>query len=424
MNNYNCTNYESKECPKGAEIMKSCSLDNHFLMLGCWGVYCWSGIKDIYSWKEVKEGLNEILKRLIDNDILENFDLEKATKEYKLDMLRTVLDVPNSVLALFEKTTELYGQKSVAKDMVSFSKNNKTEALFLAGDNVYSYDVPKQKLLNLISDYKNYENYPTKVQYKRDNTISGQDIDKQLSLGFRQCYKKLDISNIFVGLGNHDIQTCQDLNQQLNFDQKNYQLPGTYYNVVYQLGNYKVNFIMLDTNLISEEFTCDGVTKILESTKRDQVRWLHRILEKNNADWNIVFGHVPCKANGHKKKTPIIHNQELEDIFTDIKHGNFPKVQLYMCADEHNQQYLHDDKLNMGLVVAGCGGTALNTDIQKPEIYQDMTKFVSPNFGFVSLKFNNDGTVAVNYHKTVIDEECEISFSCKIDLKGNLLPTK
>ena len=415
MQKYDCTDYENKLCPKGEQIYKNTNAKNsYFLVVGCWGVYCWNGIKDVYSWKEIKNGLDEILQRLLGKDV----DIKNLNEEDKLNLIGKYIDDKN-VLKLFDKATEIYGQKTVVEHIKKFSNENIVNALFLNGDNVYNYDIPKDKMIKLISDYKNYKNYPKKSKYKNDSTISGQDIKKQLSLGFTECYKNVNIENIFVGLGNHDVQTCEDLNEQLNYDQKNYQLPGTYYNVLYDLNYCKVNFIILDTNLFSEDEHCNN-TKVLEKTKRDHIDWFIKTLKDNKANWNIVIGHVPYKANGHKSKEPVIFNNELNKIFEEIKSLNLPKIQLYICADEHNQQYIHDKQNKMGLVIAGSGGTALDKDIQRPDIYKNDTLYVNNSFGFISLKFEKDN-IKVSYYTSEIDtSNSEETFNVNINLDGDL----
>ena len=48
--------------------------------------------------------------------------------------------------------------------------------MFLAGDNVYGYEIPKDMLKELV----NKKNAPSKKMYKFDSNISSQDITKQL----------------------------------------------------------------------------------------------------------------------------------------------------------------------------------------------------------------------------------------------------
>jgi hypothetical protein len=186
----------------------------NIIMVGCWGVYCWDGEVDIKEWKGLKE-----------ED-----------------------ELPDDVEKLFDKGTEIYGQKSVVAGMKKYADENKVSALFLAGDNVYNFMVPKMALEKIaIKAMERVEKtmLPSKVQYKLNPEISGQNIERQLSEGFSECLSILPREmSIFLTVGNHDVQNCYDLNTQLNYYKTDprYQLPGMYYNVIYRMEGFSVNF--------------------------------------------------------------------------------------------------------------------------------------------------------------------------------------
>ena len=111
--------------------------------------------------------------------------------------------------------------------------------------------------------------------------------------------------------------------------------------------NYKVNFIVIDTNIFEEDpvscsgkkYNKDDKTKMINT----QVNWVLNTLNRNNCLWNIIIGHIPYKSNPHsqkKNKPNFILNTNLDYLFTQIKKLSQPKVQVYFCAYEHNQLFL------------------------------------------------------------------------------------
>jgi hypothetical protein len=394
----NCTNYDSDSCPKGMTIIKKLNEPMiSTIMVGCWGVYCWDGEVDIKEWKGLKDGE----------------------------------EIPEDVEKLFDKGTEIYGQKSVVEGMKQYAEKKRTSALFLAGDNVYNFMVPKTALEQIAIkavQTKNKDIIPTKAQYKANPVFSGQEIERQLSQGFSECLRILPREmSIFLTIGNHDVQNCHDLNTQLNYyktDPK-YQLPGMYYNVIYNMQGFSVNFILIDTNMFTEDFTCDGKTEYTKEQKKEQAKWVRKALKKGGCEFNIMIGHVPYKANGHKEKKEkdkTIYTKGIEKIFEKIaeKGDKIPKIQVYMCADEHNQQFLYDPEKKLSLVVSGSGGTALDTFIAKG-LYDDITKHRDATFGFVGFEITRD-FIDIQYIKTEVRGQKMIpTFRTRVDINGNLI---
>lgn len=419
---YNCKDYNSPDCPKGYTITRNIENDTktfNFVSVGCWGVYCWDGEIDMTIWKDI-DNPSALDDRIVMNIIKQQYKLsgESFTKKDKEKIKKLseeekkkIISESKDILNYFEKSTELYGQKSVMKGIEQYTKSKNVSALFLAGDNVYNYNIPKKKLLEMVSNSV----YPTKKQYKADHEISGQDIDLQLSVGFTDCLKNIDVKDIFIGVGNHDIQNCYDLNQQLNYG-NNYQI-GLYYNVVYP----KINFVIIDTNMFGEklgeyEKTCNSKVEFTQNDIDNQVRWVVSAINEANCKWNIIIGHVPYMANGHKESKPVIFNENLNVLFKTVHNECKNKVQVYMCADEHNQQFLHLPDNKLSLVVAGSGGTALDYDVQLLEEYKGITRFISASFGFVSFEIS-ENTINIDYHKANSD----INFSVSIIESGEII---
>lgn len=431
-----CTNYNSASCPKGRTVTyenKQRDLLN-VIMVGCWGVYCWDGEVDIKEYS-----LENFLEKNIDkkdlfgslNEGAKNISGSPAIIEKVRERLAQLKYDEKAILdELITQSTEVYGQKSVIESIAQYCRQNCTSALFLAGDNVYSYKNPKKALIELILNATKVDGdvgaLLTKKGYKNDSKYSGQDIKKQLSSGFEKCIQNIPAdTHIFLGIGNHDIQTCDDLNEQFKYskqDNSRYDLVGTYYNVIYHMRDYSVNFIIIDTNMFSEDTHCDG-SPYTDKHKTAQINWIVQTLKSSNCGFNIIIGHCPYIANPHKKGKNI-HNKDLGQIFERIQKDTGVKVQVYMCADEHNQQFLYDKQHNMSLVVSGSGGTALDYkffDLDKQFSYID-SMYNDATFGFIGFSFTKDD-ITIQYHKSrSLDKGPKYipTFWVKIDKDGNL----
>ena len=393
----NCADYLNDEkCPKKFQLMnKKINSDVlNVIMVGCWGTYCWDGEINMIKYKPPND--------------------EKDDKNF----------------TYFKETKEIYGSQRVVQGMINYTNTVQTHAVFLAGDNVYSYNIPKDRLTGLIKK----GNPPSKNMYKLDHIISSQDIDKQLQQGFLDCFNNVKVKDFYVALGNHDVITCYDLNQQLKFSKNptnRYRLPGVYYNVVYPLENYKVNFIVIDTNMFEKKpVNCLGKKydpDVQLHMINTQVQWVVDTLKRNNCMWNIIIGHIPYKSNSHKQKddTPDhIFNEKLNYLFNTIKKDDkCPKVQVYFCADEHNQQFLYDNDNEMALVIAGSGGTVLDKKIIKGEYWDGnivKTLYYSNNFGFVSFTFNDNDELRIIYFESISTKKSQQKFTAILNNKGIL----
>ncbi len=187
--------------------------------------------------------------------------------------------------------------------------------------------------------------------------------------------------------------------------------------------NFRVNFIVLDTNMFGDKNTCNPDILYTDKMIKSQMNWVINCLRKVDAKWNVIIGHIPYKANGHKEKSPVEFNLYLDKLFNKINNlyekEKCPKVQIYFCADEHNQQFLHDKSKNLSLVVAGSGGTSLDYDIQTSKEYETLTKYINPVFGFVNFNFTKKYT-NITYYKSEI-KNTEESFTVKINSIGKII---
>lgn len=103
-----------------------------------------------------------------------------------------------------------------------------------------------------------------------------------------------------------------------------------------------------------------------------QITWLKNLLKKIEKDEEvkkiIVIGHHPIFGNGHKKGKPAgnkwLQKNIYEDIFLKYNKKNPEKrIVSYVCADEHNFQYLYDKENDFNFFIAGIGGADLDTEI-------------------------------------------------------------
>ena len=124
-------------------------------------------------------------------------------------------------MRFFRNSSQIFGQKSVSKGMENNSNKNTIEALFLVGDNVYPDNIVREELIKMVNE----QNYPSESQYRQNNKISSQNIEKQLEEGFLKCFSNISVKDFFITIGNHHIENCHNLNYQLNYNQDLYKLP-------------------------------------------------------------------------------------------------------------------------------------------------------------------------------------------------------
>lgn len=323
-----CTNY--KDCPKYLSYYKENTQNKFiFLFVGCWGVYCKEGISPVVKYKKGK------------------FTTEEG----------------------------LYGEKYVINAMYNFTdQNGEVDAVVLAGDNVYS-NPPDEERMKLIVDGKS----------------SLYDIDKQISLGFERCIGTVLSKEFLLGVGNHDIENCYVLNQQLNYP--GWTMPAISYNIVYKIGNMIINMIFIDTNMYEDKW-CQG--RYPENAKREQDEWLGSVLiSSDEPHWNIVIGHIPFISNPHKVKGEIVKPRIEIELYELIQKYN-DKINLYMCADEHNQQYITLPNMPPE-VIAGSGGALLDENIYLAEGVGEYTQLYRSTFGFISTNVSPE-LIELNFY--------------------------
>jgi hypothetical protein len=301
----------------------------HMVAVGCWGVYCNDGD---YIITKYKKGKVEPLK---------------VTR----------------------------GQKRVARALIEYVSENKVTDMYLAGDNVYQLGISAIDEEGVVNMLKKKQELVKNLTGEELDPLRNFDIDLQISEGFQKCFAEAKIDRYFLAIGNHDIENCQILNTQYNFNE--WIIPSLYYNVIYNLKNFKINIIVLDTNMFEDE----PVTCLQEPFSDEQIRkqeeWALSMSKKG--DWNIVIGHIPYLSNGHKKDKHPIVRQKLGYLIEKMQ------PHLYICADEHNQQFIQSHKT--AIVIAGSGGTSLDHILDKPI---PGTLYQNSDFGFVSYQIRKN----------------------------------
>ena len=346
---YDCENYDN--CPKMIEKVEKIKKNIlNTMFVGCWGVYCKKG--------------------------------KSIERKYKKDKKKSIKKK--------EETVEYGG--GVASDLMSeYSKNKNIDCVILGGDNVYS------TLIDSIP-----ENEKELGEYK----IKSHDMLGQLKEGYINCYrKKIKTNKFLVGVGNHDIISCDILNEQMNFykvDSK-WNLFGLSYIYSYILDdNTKINLIFIDTNMYdSSSQYCQGTYTSYHKDKQEE--WLGKVLKENRENWNIVIGHIPFICNLRKCSEDDDIKGNIEDLTNNellILLSNFHEyIDLYMCADEHNQQYIkytNDDAVSINQVISGTGGSPLDTELYCALKYKNIgglipgTQFFRSGFGFVGMDIDRD----------------------------------
>lgn len=173
--------------------------------------------------------------------------------------------------------------------------------------------------------------------------------------------------------------------------------------------------IFIDTNIYKKKWCRADPTQknpppYPEQAQFAQAKWLKNKLREGKAKnaWNIVIGHDPFHTRSHKDIDTLLLRKTPNEFLELIKE-NAESIHLYMCADEHNQQYISDlivtgrgifynddrfsycDRIKLPpQIIAGSGGTKLDKLISHEEELVKATQFYQAAFGFVSMSIGKD----------------------------------
>lgn len=226
---------------------------------------------------------------------------------------------------------------------------SKEEYMFgiIAGDNVY------------------------KKAYFLDNGIKKKMYKKEVLDDGITCLERLNVP-LFTCLGNHDVETCDILIDEVRRTKGYFQnnrliaiepnarwiLPHNYYDLIINVGDKKLHFIFIDTNLFSIDKDC-------YDDKNDKLnvmlKWLDNRL-KVNATITLIVGHVYLfgfKVKNNNEQIVQLHNVER---LLDVMMKNNKPMFYYLCADLHNFQHIiftgagKYDGMLIDNITSGTGG--------------------------------------------------------------------
>ena len=150
------------------------------------------------------------------------------------------------------------------------------------------------------------------------------------------------------------------------------------------MNGFKVNFVFINTNLYDNEHCSEMTQEDINSELDQQFEWMGQVLKERQNDsekvWNVVVGHAPFLWNLHKA------DQTLRTTFAEHMKSLKDDIDLYCCADEHNQQYLQIQD-HPTEIISGSGGAVLD-DVLSGYL-KEYTVVGKKTFGFVDLEFTN-----------------------------------
>ena len=356
----NCSMYKSENCPKNLYYQKEYLEKDNLSMIffGCWGTYC----------------------------------RDSTSPTFKLKFDGTEVKLKDEPVTYVSKTAS---DLMIAYAEKKYMEKKPIDTVIIAGDNIYQLQSDqdpelKKKVKEKIKEINKFlENITSEKEKKKEfakfkkketqNLLNNMKL--QLKDGFEGCIGKIKAKKFLVGIGNHDILTCEILNEQLNYPK--WILPALSYTYQYILNDGTIiNLIFIDTNLYSDEPFCNEEDNFYQKEAiEEQEKWLSEILLSNMYNYNIIIGHVPFLANPHKEKETIEVSELMRTI---IKYKNY--IDLYLCADEHNQQYIQYHGINE--IISGTGGASLDPDIFIQNIPHMKTIYTGCGPGFVGIDIN------------------------------------
>jgi hypothetical protein len=207
--------------------------------------------------------------------------------------------------------------------------------------------------------------------------------------------KELNSPRYLVGIGNHDVEKCDILKTQIDYDK--WDMGGRYFLRKYFLTNKLIRLFFIDTNLYENEYCKSEYYKEEDKTYinfliKSQKDWLYKNITKYEAikTVNIVIGHIPPICLSHKENNNRKQQNLLKDLLFIKKY-----IDLYLCADEHNQQYLTYHGLK--IFVSGTGGAPLD-DVKIPQNNENglVSYHYSKGYGFGYITIQKSGEIVID----------------------------
>jgi hypothetical protein len=282
------------------------------------------------------------------NLLLANKDYITKNIEFNIDLIHKPIEI-------------IYNIDSISFNLFGCwnGMNNNT----LASSTSYKNSQSLPILVNMMQQYYNVFG-PSFSVVLGDNFYSknSSDIKTNIDTGF-DLLSSIDIP-YFMMFGNHDIESEQITQYQMHKSYENMQvesngsfkfgqwiLPGANYIINVISPHNECTIVVIDTNIFFNDEYMYIKSDTKTSLRKNTIKWIEstlKILDKNKPIF--VTGHHPFFAFGHKKKAPIIQNDEMDELY-DLLVKN--EIKFYICADEHNFQMLYDADNDIHHIITG-----------------------------------------------------------------------
>lgn len=251
-----------------------------------------------------------------------------------------------------------WGDSNRDLNIQDYIQKNKTDEIYLLGDNFYPSGV--ESLEDNQWELKLKSLFPTKV-------------------------KK------YACLGNHDYlgNVFSQIEKTFQSNNYNWNLPYFFYDIIDK--EYSVHTFFLDTQLFSPQMTtnllisCDIDNEkqqkyfgLVYHLQKKQLEWFEEKLKNSSSKWKIVCGHYPIFSNG-----PHIISKELQEKIKPLLKKY--KVDFYCGGHEHNNQIIF--KENTFFIISGG---IFSTNSYKIERISEPTIFSSESQGFFSFQIEKN----------------------------------
>lgn len=317
-------------------------------------------------------------------------------------------DGPSGRIGVAMKELIARGQERTAQAIYDLSAkcekgNHKAYDTFIfAGDNVYP---------NLLGEPVKKES-DGKVKYTFPH-----DFELQFLEGFIKCYKKARefMPLCLMASGNHDIDyETEQFTKSNTHPDSGWYMPHFFYSKLLRTdGGMTVNIMVMNTNVYDKKYISKcGYEGGPKKLRVDQNAFITNTIKENLHGWNILVGHIPiyfCAHGKEGKQTTGIEcpenvNDDLAQDITEIMVATKCGIDVYVCGDEHNQQYIRaldktrvrkggvETKFNLPpQVVCGSGGTKLDEHLCMLESgIQNDILYSRPTFGFFRMVISQE----------------------------------
>lgn len=200
---------------------------------------------------------------------------------------------------------------------------------------------------------------------------------------FEEMYSKNKMPfPFYVTVGNHDIETDEKLQAELDYAAQNpssrWKLPARWYRLDLPEGKPLVSFLVLDSNH----------KEMPPKLFVEETNWLETELAKPRpGKWLVCIAHHPLFNNGkHKDDKYLINNWG--PLFKKYN------VELYLAGHDHNLQHLEIPGWPTSFCISGGGGQS-TYGMQR----NDRGPFAVAGFGFATLRFRPE-TLSVRFLDT------------------------